>query len=201
MMIKEKIEEDIDRLRVVHSDEHSIFCDSKFVRLVNGVYSLNNGKVINRESVIKNFGTGNATSIFAVTDEGKILLVVLPRVALPTDTKVNIELPAGYIEEGEESIDAAKRELEEETGYVTNKIFQVDSYYPSLGVSGERIDLYLALDCVKSTYQHLDLDEFLVCECVTKEEFEYLLNHSYLMGIDARIGYYHYLEYLKKGLL
>ena len=109
-------------------------------------------------------------------------------------------MPAGYIEDGEEGIDAAKRELEEETGYTTNHIIQLDSYYPSLGIAGERIDLFLALDCVKTSEQHLDADEFLVVENVTLEEFEYLLEHSYINGVNERLGYYHYLDYLKKGL-
>lgn len=198
MEIQQKIESIIDKLKVIDYDEEIISNNSGFITLKKGVYTLNNGEKIDRESVIKNLGTGNATCIFAVTEDKKILLVIHPRVSLPTKTKISIEIPAGYIEEYEKPTDAARRELEEETGYTTSKIIKVDSYYPSLGISGERIDLFLALDCVHNSKQHLDKDEFLICESVTLEEFKYLLHNSYLTDANARIGYYHYLEYLKE---
>ena len=195
-----KIQEDINRLKVIDYSEEVISSGSEFITLKRGKYHLNNGKIIDRESVIKNVGSGNAACIFSVCDDGKILLVIHPRVCLPGDGKISIEIPAGYIESGEDSKIAAKRELEEETGYTTDNIFKVDSYYPSLGISGERIDLYLAVDCVKTGKQHLDDDEFLIYETVTLEEFEYLLNNFYIMDANARIGYYHYLDYVRRNL-
>lgn len=197
----ERIEKAIDSLKVIDYHEEVMKSDSKFITMKNGHYSLNNGKTIDRESVVKNVGSGDAACIFAVTIDKKILLVINPRVVLPTDTKVSIEIPAGYIESDEDSIIAARRELEEETGYTAHNIKKIDSYYPALGISGERIDLYLALDCEKTSSQHLDSDEFLICESVTLEEFEYLLEHQYIIDANARIGYYRYLDCVKKGLL
>ena len=103
--------------------------------------------------MVKNVGSGCAACIFAVTKEKKILLVIHPRIVLPTDDKISVEIPAGYIEKGENSIDAAKRELLEETGYTTDNIFMVDSYYPSLGYSGESISIVLATGCKKEKDQ------------------------------------------------
>ena len=74
----------------------------------------------------------------------------------------------------------------------------VDSYYTSLGFSGEKIDLLLALNCTKVGEQKLDSDEFVIYRTVSLEEFEYLLNNNYIMDANARIGYYRYLEYLMK---
>lgn len=196
--ILKKINDDVDSIRVVKENTNNIEVPTNFVGLKKGEYTLNNGKTIIREGVYKKNGTGNAVCLFAVTTDKKILIVIQPRVELPTDTKINIELPAGYIEEGESSIDSGIRELLEETGYTSNDVTLVDSYYTSLGFSGERIDLLLALDCTKVDSQHLDSDEFLYYELVTLEEFEYLLNNNYIMDANARIGYYRYLEYLMK---
>ena len=137
-----------------------------------------------------------------IIKEGKILLGLRN----PNKEKASSELQGqgtwtmagGKVEFMEKLVDAAKRELEEETGYSSNDIMLVDSYYTSLGFSGERIDLVLALDCFKIGEQHLDKDEFVRYEVVTLEEFEYLLSQSFIMDANARIGYYRYLEYLMK---
>ena len=193
-----KIKQDIDSLKVIHYQEESIPTNSNFIGLKKGVYQLNNGCEIVRESAVKQKGVGNAVCIFAVTSDKKVLIVVQPRVPLPTNVKINIELPAGYMEENEDAIASGKRELEEETGYSSNHIVLVDSYYTSLGFSGERIDLVLALDCFKIGDQHLDQDEFVCFEEVTLEEFEYLLDQNFIMDANARIGYYRYSEYMAK---
>lgn len=193
-----KINDDIDKLKVIDYQEEKITTDTNFINLKRGQYHLNNGKSITREGIIKKSGTGNAVCIFAVTTDKKILIVIQPRVPLPTTTKINIELPAGYIDSNESTIEAGLRELIEETGYTSDNITLVDNYYTSLGCSGERLDLLLALDCYKVSEQQLDQDEFIIYELVSLQEFEYLLNNSYIMDSNARIGYYRYLEYLMK---
>ena len=200
MDIIDRIKEKIEKLKVVEFNEKLIDSDAKFIQLKSGEYKLNNGEVIDRESVIKNVGTGCAACVFALTVDKKVLLVIHPRIVLPTLDKISIEIPAGYIEENEESIDAARRELEEETGYRAKKIVCVDSYYPSFGISGERIDLFLAFDCERVGDLHLDSDEYIVNEVVTLEEFKYLIDHHYIKGVNERMAYYHYLDYIKKEL-
>ena len=196
--ILKKISTDVDNIKVVKENIDNIEVATNFIGLKRGEFTLNNGSTIIREGVYKKNGSGNSVCLFALTTDKKILIVIQPRVELIDDNKVNIELPAGYIEDGESSIEAGVRELLEETGYTSNDVRVVDSYYISLGVSGERIDLLLALDCIKVDKQHLDDDEFVCCELVTLEEFEYLLNNGFILDANARIGYYRYLEYLMK---
>jgi len=193
----EDINNKIDSLKV-NSFEVDTLSSGNFIELRKGKYNLNNGESIIRESVHKKVGTGNAVAVFAVDEEEKILLVIQPRVSLPTDDKINVELSAGYIENGEEADEAGIRELEEETGYTPGKVVIADSYYPSLGASGEKITLLLALNCKKSKDLKLDSDEYLHSIRVSIDEFRYLLDNDYIKDVNARIGYYKYLEYIKR---
>ncbi len=54
------------------------------------------------------------------------------------------ELPAGKIDAGEAPLDAAKRELMEETGYRAKKWKPLLEYYPSPGFLGETMKVFLA---------------------------------------------------------
>lgn len=193
-----KIKSKIDELKVIDYTEWNLRSESNFIKLKKGKYKLNNNHTIERESVVKNIGTSNASAVFALTKDQKVIIVIEPRTALPTKDKVSIELPAGYIDDSEDGITAAKRELEEETGYTSKEFILLDSYYPSLGASNERIDLVLALNCIKTKNQHLDPDEYVNFEEVTLEEFKYLLDNNYIKDANSRIGYYKTLEYLKK---
>jgi ADP-ribose pyrophosphatase len=57
-----------------------------------------------------------------------------------------LELPAGKIEPGEDTLTTAKRELLEETGYVASEWRHVTSLYPCVGYSNEKVELFLARD-------------------------------------------------------
>ncbi len=55
-----------------------------------------------------------------------------------------LELPAGKIEPGEDSLNTAKRELLEETGYVAQEWRHMTTLYPCVGYANEKIELFLA---------------------------------------------------------
>lgn len=76
---------------------------------------------------------------------------------------VTLEIPAGLLEKDECPMNAALRELEEETGYRANKIEKICEYFMSPGMSAGKFYLYYAEDLVK-TQQNLDEDEFVVVE-------------------------------------
>lgn len=54
------------------------------------------------------------------------------------------EIPAGKIEPGEDALTCARRELQEETGYVADDWIRLTSFFPSPGFSNERITLFRA---------------------------------------------------------
>lgn len=115
--------------------------------------TLPNGKTSTRELVAHPGGVG----IAAVDKNGKIFLVKQFRKPFE---KVLTEIPAGKLEYGENPLEAAKRELEEEIGYRPGKIVHMGSYYSSPGFCKEIINLYLATD-LEFVGTHPDEDEFL----------------------------------------
>ena len=75
-------------------------------------------------------GSKRLVAILAITDDNKVVLVKQHRHPIK---KVTIDIPGGGIEDGELSIDAAKRELLEETGYTSDEISELLYYYPDSG--------------------------------------------------------------------
>ncbi|ACK71974.1 NUDIX hydrolase [Gloeothece citriformis PCC 7424] len=74
--------------------------------------------------------------------------------------EILLELPAGSFEAQEEdSLTAARRELEEETGYIAQHFIKLATLYDNPVKDSNKIHLYLALDATPTGKQHLDLTE------------------------------------------
>lgn len=102
-----------------------------------------------------------AAAVVAVRGDGKLLMVRQYRNALERET---LEIPAGGLNGREEpTIEAAARELEEETGYLCDELELLNSIYTTVAFCNEKIDIYLARD-LRPGKQHLDEDELLNVE-------------------------------------
>jgi len=75
------------------------------------------------------------------------------------------ELPAGRIDEGEDALTAAKRELAEETGYSASEWKPALCYYASPGFLDETMSVFAARDLHKGKAAPEE-DEFIVCKLV-----------------------------------
>ena len=115
--------------------------------------SLPNGKISAREW-IKHPG---AACIIPVLPDGKIALIKQYRYPVQAEM---IELPAGKLDPGEDPENCARRELEEEIGYIAGKLTFVCNIHPAIGFASEKMWIYLAEDLVKTT-ENTDHDEFL----------------------------------------
>lgn len=97
-----------------------------------------------------------AVAIAALDAEGRLLLVRQYRHALG---EWLVELPAGRREEGEEPLEAARRELEEETGHRAARWTHLREIVPAPGFCSERIQLFLAEDLEAVPGGGLDQDD------------------------------------------
>ena len=102
-----------------------------------------------------------AAAVLPVTEDGKIMLVRQYRNALDRFT---LELPAGKVDAPDEPrIECAYRELEEETGYRTDKLEYLMTINTTVALCNEAIDIFVAKNLIPSR-QHLDADESIDVE-------------------------------------
>ncbi|WP_088102358.1 NUDIX hydrolase [Halalkalibacter urbisdiaboli] len=151
----------------------------KVIQLRVDEVELPDGKSSTRE-IIKHPG---AVAVIPVTREGKLVLVRQFRKALE---KVIVEIPAGKLEQDEDPLDCAKRELEEETGYKSADLHFVISFYTSPGFADEIIHLYFT-DTLQAGVVNTDEDEFLDVIEVSIEEAEKMIDDQIIH--DAKTAY------------
>lgn len=126
--------------------------DGKIITVLKDDVEVADGHKSFRE-VVKHSG---GVVILAI-HEDKILFVKQFRYPMK---EVLLELPAGKLEKGENPFLAAKRELEEETGYCADKWTDLGFVYTSPGYSDEKLYLYKA-ENLHFTQCHPDEGEIL----------------------------------------
>ncbi len=126
----------------------------KIIRVEKWQVALPNGDSAMRE-IVKHNG---ASAIVPVDGAGMVTMVRQHRAAID---KCTWEIPAGKLDSPtEDPFDAAKRELEEETGLQAAHWQKLTSMYTTPGFCNERISIYLATGLSQHP-SHPDADEFL----------------------------------------
>lgn len=156
------IKELYDKFRETCDKSTEIF-KGRVLRLVKDDITLPNGRKSVRE-VIRHKG---AVCVVPVTDKGEVVIVKQYR--YPFD-EVLVEIPAGKLDTVDEiPLEAAKRELHEETGAVADSIKYLGAYYGSPAILDEKIYMYLA-EGLHFGEQELDDDEFVETERIPLEK-------------------------------
>lgn len=145
--------------------------EGKILSLEEIEVSLPNGKTTKREIVRHN----GAVAIIAFKDPETVLLVKQYRKPIE---KTMLEVPAGKIEKGESANICAARELEEETGYKSNKISYLGKIIASPGFCDECIYLYKAEELYKGDETLGDDDEFISIEEININEIKKLIKEG-----------------------
>lgn len=161
---------------------------NKFVDIRKRTYALPNKK--EAEYFIRD-GMGNVASIFAITKDNKIILA---REFRPGPGMILDELPGGVIDPNETPLQAAERELFEETGYKGELILLSESWLSAYS-TGKKYS-YLALNCQKhSEKQNMDHEnEFIEVVLKEKSEFEEQMKKGDLTDLETALLA---MEYLK----
>ena len=111
---------------------------------------------------------GTWVNIIALTKKRE---VILERQYRHGAGQVMLEIPAGLMEvEDESPLQAAKRELLEETGYTSDKFIEVGKAYPNPATHNNLAYSFLALDVEKVGGQHLDDTEEIEVSLIPFDE-------------------------------
>ena len=126
--------------------------------------------------------------MMAVDDRKRILLVRQYR--LPARTYL-WELPAGKLDKGETPLQAAKRELMEETGYHAKKWKKLASFYPSPGYVAEKMTIFLATELAAGQAKPME-DERIETRWFTRQEIEAGIRSGKIVDGKTMIGYFNW---------
>ena len=128
--------------------------DGKLLQVYRDGVGLPNG----HESIREYIQHVGAVAVVPLTDDGKVIIERQFRYPL---REVITEIPAGKLDsKQEDKLDAAKRELLEETGITADEWIEMGDYHPAAAYCDERITMYLARG-LHEGQQKLDSDEFL----------------------------------------
>lgn len=123
----------------------------------------------------------HAVALIPFIEPDKFVLVKQYRYALQQET---LEFPAGKIDPGETPLQAAVRELAEETSYKAEKLVELTSFAPAMGYSNEIIHLFLATGLTQSSAK-VDPDE--ISQVVFKTKNKLLDSITTNAVIDPKI--------------
>ncbi len=135
-----------------------------------------------KRSVVRHAGSA---VMMAVDDRKRVLLVRQYR--LPAE-KYLWELPAGRLDEGEKPLQAARRELAEETGYRARTWTKLASFWVSPGYVQERMTIFLATDLTEGKATPMD-DERIETRWFTRQELQNMIATGKIDDAKTMIGF------------
>ncbi len=164
--------------------------DGSFIKLHRDEVRLPDGTQAIREY----FRHPGAVVIIPLFNGGRVVMVRQFR--YPND-RVFIEFPAGKLDDGEDPLLCAQRELREETGYSAKQWHYVCTIHNAIAYSDEHLDIYLAQDLSEGE-QELDNGEFLdVFTAPTTEVLEWVRTGK-ISDVKTIIGAF-WLEKIQRG--
>ncbi len=183
-VLLERINELYKRVKGEFIGEEILYTGN-FLQILRETYRFPNGNTILKEKNIKNGGK-DSVIVIAITQEKEYIITIQNRIK----DKLIAEFPSGYIENEEEPIETAKRELKEETGYVSDDLFLVDEAYTSPGTDNSKTYIVVANNCIKTDQKSEDGTELVEYGLFSEKELEYLINKNIINGAMNKLAYY-----------
>nr|WP_072537313.1 NUDIX hydrolase [Anaerococcus mediterraneensis] len=162
--------------------------DGKILKLRVETVELENKRYSKREIVDHQKGVG----IIAYDGDDKIWMVKQYRKALD---KMTLEIPAGLVDPGELPIEAAKRELQEEVGYLPNTIIYLFDMHSSPGFTNDKLSFFVGKNLERSSLDQ-DEDENVIAESFYIKELYQMVENGEITDAKSIIA----ILYALKGL-
>lgn len=156
--------------------------DGHIMAVYNDKIEMPNHVVTYREYV-QRYAPG-ASAIVPVRSDGSIILVKQYRHPIK---RITLELPAGVMDEGEDAITCAARELEEEIGLKPGKLSYLCSQHSAVGICSEEIYIYVAED-LQPGKQNFDADELLEVVAYPLDEIIDMILHGKITDSKTMTG-------------
>ena len=128
---------------------------------------------------------GGSAVMMPVDDKGRLMLVRQYR--LPARDYL-WELPAGRVDPGEKVLQAAKRELEEETGLRAKKWKKLTSFFASPGYVAEKMTIFLATGLVQGEAKPME-DERIETRWFKKKELDAMIRDGKIRDVKTIAGF------------
>lgn len=135
----------------------------------------------------------DCVAIIAVDADDNVLLVKQFR--KPVEKEL-LEIPAGGIDPGEDAVAAVRRELQEEAGYLPQKVERLGGFYSAPGYCTEYLHLYLASDLVPSALHAEDTDSISLIRVPVSQVLG-LISSGTICDGKSIAGLLTFLEYRK----
>lgn len=150
------------------------------------------GGIVAMRDVVVHFGS---VVLLPVLDDGRILLVRQYRHAARQHLW---ELVAGRIERGEPAAGAARRELEEETGYSGRRFRRLTAFFPTPGFVTERMLLYMA-DGLRAGTARPEADEKIRTRAFSLSDLERKIRRGAIRDAKSIAGILFYAHFLARN--
>jgi ADP-ribose pyrophosphatase len=170
-------------MQIISSEE---LLKNKLFTVVDEVAKDNSGFEIHR-SIVRHPGSA---VMMAVDEKGRILLVKQFRLPAEADLW---ELPAGRIDPGESPMEAAVRELWEETGYGAKIWTPLLSFWASPGYVAEKMNVFVAEDLTAGE-QHLMGDERIEMRWFEAAEISDWIHSGQIVDGKTIVGFYTWMD-------
>lgn len=155
--------------------------DGPLLKVYHDTVKLPNGRESGRD-LIHHLG---AVCIIPVNEKKEIYIEHQFRYPLNREI---VELPAGKLDYKEEDpLEAAKRELREETGITAGNWKFIGLYHPAAAYTDEKIHMYIATDLTQGE-RDLDEDEFLTVEPVAMEKLKQMVLDGEITDGKTQVG-------------
>ena len=168
-----------------------VIFEGRAVRLRVDTVKASGGRQTTREIVEH----ADCIAVVAVDNEDNVLLVRQFR--KPVEKEL-LEIPAGGIDEGEDAATAVKREMQEETGFLPQKLELLGGFYSAPGWATEYLYLYLATDLTPGRLYAEDTDEIEVVR-VPVADVPGLITSGKIEDSKSVAGLLMYLERRRSG--